>query len=773
METLGLNHFLSGVIAAPRAGRVLEDSLFRRYHAHVRTSAEIGGAQDVRDTSIRYEVGRISGKIGAILSAAFDDTRRVEASYPTNAILAEDFLGLARKYSNFSAQFQYSSLAGVAERIARGIAVHVTIGDVTSNLLRGGASLVVSALGTHDGPVNSLVSSVFIPRLVNTVLTGDVFSILANAVAGEGASTVTDIVEVDPATRQPIVPEVGVDGFLKAANEALRIIGANMIQSDQGLLFSFAVTKGIHSVVSVVSHTDEGGIVRDLLRCGRFSVPFGGIHYALEPYTGLPGLYGNNILQGGAFVDAIALTTAAVVAHADPGEFVNGQWFPTTYSGTGAGDPIVRPGATQDGTAAMSARIRAQLLADIGKFYLKYIPALGQVFGTTGSIDLTLTVATGMARHLGPDPRHLRYPSVSPWFWIEPTSLIPDDFLGSLAELNGSGSFGGKNSCKTKAAWEGLDLLGERDTTFSGYCAKFTSARRSWFLAHWNGHPDNGLGAIRVRQLDPNGIVHPGKGENGNEIRDRVEDNVPLSDYLWVRGQSPFCAPGEFMNLGLTMGFMVTHISFDEDGIPTPEHVPMAREFLDTLVKIEVGRPLGLAIGKSNSPDASARRARTRATIELGAASRRSRAFGSAAVGEMPTLTTAPRPHTFAPSPDADTTEQGGITKRTHGSVQAGSGASGALRRPDGAPVRAVGHSDAVRFPTIAPPAPQRTTPGPKATPPDQPHQTVRVVPPPPSASSDTGSVQAQPPAPAQNTTSPGPPAATPAAPGDAGLSNV
>ncbi|AAS68035.1 coat protein [Chalara elegans RNA Virus 1] len=718
MEATSLNHFLSGVIAAPKGGRLAEDSAFRRYRAHVRTTATIGGNTDARNAFIRYEVGRSSGKRGQLLAAPPDDSRRIEASYPTNAVLAEDFLGLAKKYSNFSAQFQFSSLAAVAERLAKGLAVHATVADVDSVALRGGAPLIVAGLGTYDGPINSLISSVFIPRLVNNVLTGDVFSVLANAIAGEGASIATDIAEIDPSTRQPVIPEVDGDGFAKAATEALRIVGANMAQSDQGLLFSLAVTRGIHSVVSWLPTAMKAALL-GICCVWTFQCPFVGFITGSKLH-GPPSLL-STVSRSVLLCRCHCTDPAAAVAPSDPGENYNGEWFPTFYSGTKGGDPTVRPGGDCPGNSETSGRIRSQLLADCEKFFRNYIPALGRIFGLTGSPNLAVTVAVGMSRFLHADPRHLRYASVAPWYWIEPTSLLPSDFLGSVAEMNGSGSFGGKDSTKTKLAWEDIELAGDRDTTFSAYRAKFLSPRRAWFMAHWNGHPDNGLGCIRLRQADPNGFIHPGRGTSGADLRDRLEDDAPISDYLWDRGQSPFCAPGELLNLGSTIGFLVRHVTFDDDGIPTTEHVPTSREFLDTTVTIEVGRPLSISIGKSNCPDSKARRARTRATIELGAASRRARAFGSAAVAEMPTLSTAPRALTFAPSRLMVKDTGGGAGSSRHGADSGGSGADDAARKADGVPVRATAHNQPVRFPTLAnPTGPTRSSAAPAAAARDQ-----------------------------------------------------
>ncbi|RKF58426.1 Major capsid protein [Golovinomyces cichoracearum] len=69
---------------------------------------------------ILYEVGRRYATVGAGLIPRSRNVIRADASYKTNAVLLEDFVGLAQKYSHFSANFEYSSLVGVVERIGLG-----------------------------------------------------------------------------------------------------------------------------------------------------------------------------------------------------------------------------------------------------------------------------------------------------------------------------------------------------------------------------------------------------------------------------------------------------------------------------------------------------------------------------------------------------------------------------------------------------------------------------------------------------------------------------
>lgn len=703
-------NFLAGVIANPMGGVLPNDNSFRRYRTTVRSSAVVGGVREARILPIISEVGRATNTVGQAMSSNHQARWRVNCSYPTNSVVAEDFSGFARKYSNFAATFEYSSLAGVAERLAKAIACVGTIGDMDSGDIRGNAPLHLSALGTHDGPVTSMNNSVFIPRLVSSLPSPDVFSVLVNAIAGEGGMVVTDVLELDAVTRQPIIPVAQGHSLVSACVDALRIVGTNMAASDQGPLFAYAVTKGIHHVVSVVGHTDEGGTLREVLRAGNFDVPFGGIHYGLEEYTGLPALHYNNDRAVAAYCDAIALTTAGVVAHCDPGMTYDGRLFPYLCIGTESGSPITRPGDSTTPEDAMAARNRAQLLSSAPKFISQYAMALAKIFGCLGSTELVERHFCAAINYLPPLPRHLRYATVTPYFWIEPTGLIPHDFLGTPAELAQFGSYGGKGVTRAKSAWESITCVSPPDPTFSSYIVDMTTPRRSWFLLHWHGHPQDGLSALKVRQMDPNLIIQPGSFDPHQQVRDRVEADCSIDQYLWVRGQSPFCAPGEMMNLGGTVGIFLRHSTYDDDGLPHIEHLPAAHEMLDLVVEIHVGHPTGISIANSNWGDAGVRRSRTRASNELQAVARRVKLFGRTDVLEMATSYTAPRGQRRDLEADADVGGGQPNTRYRNLPVRGTGHTVPRDREGDGTPLTATPHHQPVRAPQL-PRQPQQAVP--------------------------------------------------------------
>jgi len=651
-------HFLSGLLARPRTGRPADHTTFRKYRSAVQTGATIGALRDTRYGTITYEIGSRYHGVERALAPPAEDYVSFDGSYHTSHHVCDDFVGFARKYSNFSADFSRSSLGGLVERLGRGLAAWTFFNDVDSDALTAGRPIRITALGAQLTPINSLTTSIFVPRLVDSTLHPDVFSVIIAAAASLDVDVVTDMLEVDINDNRAVVPTVDAAGFPRAVVDALRLLGANMAAHDQGPLFSLCLTRGLHGVATVVGHTDEGGVTRSILRRGVVGSPFGGIHCGLETYSGLPALSSNSTVEVAAFIDAILLSTSALVAHCDPGLLVDGVWFPTVYQGSGGTDPELRPGEHQTADPAAGVRNYRNIQADYQKFSRLYLPGLAKIFALPGDTAVPERVMCGSARDLPQTDRHLVYPSISPYFWIEPTSLIPASFLSSPAETEGFASKGGGSSESTVPAWDQIVQTAGTDVSFSSYVVSMRSARSSNFLCHWNGHPLNGLGCVTVRQLDPSAIIQPGPDAINPQIRDRVEAESPLSSYLWTRGQSFLCVPGEFINLQTTMGIHVRHVTFDDTGLPTEEHVPHVREFASASIHFSIGKPLGIAAGASNGEASDARRARTKATRALAAARARTRLYGSAAQPEMLVQTTAPSLPSRGPPP-APTLPQG------------------------------------------------------------------------------------------------------------------
>ncbi|AAD11602.1 coat protein [Sphaeropsis sapinea RNA virus 2] len=627
---------LVGTLADPQGGGLAADNQFRRYRAALRIRAPDRGNYLTSTRSIFYEVGRRYGSGGDALAPPPEAAMRIDCSVPINPAEAANFEGLARRFSNFSPQWEMMDLAAIAERLAKGVAAASVYGQgLDTQALRAGQPIRVVALGTLDSPQTASTASVFIPRTVDAVSNDHVFAVLCAAANGAGAAVTTDVLRLDANTNQPIVPAVTGAAFTTACVEALRMVGANMEASGAGDVFAYAVTRAIHSIVSVVAHTDEGGIMRGLLRHDAFRVPYGGINQALRQYPGLPPLASVAQSAVSAWVDAIALKTAAVVAHCDPLVPGAGGLFPTVF--VSRGDVPAAPGTAEgDITDAQALSVARQMAADLGRFAPMYMRALTMIFGLrSNSAIAEQHFCTAGARYLDQDghriDRHLRHGTVAPYFWVEPTSLIPHDFLGTAAE---AADYAAKCSpmggVRSQPLFEEHRILGHGATAnHMSLAFKMRSARTSAFVAAYAASPSV-LGNFRLYQFDSASVVLPGdQGPTNGTVADKHAAADPLSSYLWVRGQSAIPAPAEFMNTQSAYGAKVRLIKWDDDWDATRTDAPDEMDFQGS-IDWAVTVPTGLAIGASNAPDRAAKRARTRAATALAQVLQQMRGAGPA-----------------------------------------------------------------------------------------------------------------------------------------------
>ncbi|AZT88628.1 coat protein [Aspergillus homomorphus totivirus 1] len=651
---------LTGTLADPVGGLIANNDTYRRYRAGVYMLVPDHGTPASKARSIFYEVGRRHGRARDLLAQHPEAAIPIDCSVDINPAEASSFEGLARRYSNFSPQWLKMDLAAMVERLAKGVTAYSVFGGVDTGALRGGQPVRVVALGTLDSPQTASINSVFIPRTVDTVGNDHVFAVLVAAANGEGASVTTDVVRLDANTNQPIIPAVAGAAFATACVEALRVLGANMEASGAGDLFAYALTRGVHAGVSVVSHTDEGGFMRNLLRHDRFRVPYGGINQGLRHYPALPALASTAPSSIAAWVDAIALKTAAAVGHCDPLVPGDGGWYPSVF--TSREGAILPPGSVgEDATDADARAIGRQIASDLGRFAPLYTRALTTLFGlSTNSGVAESHFCTAGARALeqageGNVDRHLRYKTVAPYFWIEPTSLIERDAFGTLAESEGYGAKVTPGDRATYPCFERFKLLATGSSaSYATIAFKMRTARTSAIVSAFAAAPAP-LADLVPYQFDSSSIALPGdQGPTNGDVPTKHAAADPLSSYLWTRGQSCFPAPAEFMNIQGNYGARLKLLDFSEDPFDaTVSDMSNTDDLANADVEFRVSVPAGLDSGASNAADRQAKRARSRAAQALAQAIVRSRATGLAV---SPTMEVSDVPPSFdEPSPTAST----------------------------------------------------------------------------------------------------------------------
>jgi hypothetical protein len=654
---------LCGAVSRPLASR-LDDKTYRRYVSTLTSEADFGTYIDSSARPILFEVGRLPKTAAHALEGRRDSLLSVgpDTSYSVPTSLSDDFDGCARRFTNFTATFGLANLAPIVERLGKALAISADL-EITSVDLRGGLALNVGGLDSRAHPVSASSTSVFIPRLTDTVMAPDVFSVIANAACGEGALVVTDVVEVDSGSRAPLVPSVGSGSIVRAILDALRLLGSNMVACDQGGLFAYALTRGIHQVATVVGHTDEGGFIRDVLRQGHFGTPFGGVHYRLQPLTTIPAVTSDSWHQHVAIVDSIALTTAAAVAHSDPGFEMAGQWYPTTVDGSAPGEAIAPAGESYPGVGTNKMRNHAALTAPLAVFATEYVRALSAIFGIPPGVSNAASHMSAVFSRMPPS-RHLEHPSVSPFFWIEPTSLLPTRFLGSRAELSGCASLAYRGEGHNVPFFRDCEIATDGGLSQSDVICSLPTPRSSGLIQHLLGHRLDGLAHVIPVQLDSSQIMHAGSYPPKQHVRDRLDASRPVSDYLWVRGQSPLSAPGELLNFSPDVGLLINHGSVDPDTFHYERnHVPAQHVLSTGKVTFRASAPEGVPAGPLTAQPSLVRKARSRASVGLKGALAKAEMLGRADVSRLRVSHSSPRrgggvPPATSPPPPAVSSSQ-------------------------------------------------------------------------------------------------------------------
>lgn len=338
-------------------------------------------------------------------------------------------------------------------------------------------------------------------------------------------------------------------------------------------VFSIAFTSGLHSVATVVAHSDEGGCIRDVLRNMNFCKPYGAIPPLRVPVNTMTVAYGNSVADLQTYVDGLLLSSAATVAHSDPMIKYQEKYYPTFISSARA----------SSGSPDLAQEMLESLNDIIQPFSALYSANLSKLYGlnsfkTPSCLQSLFSCACSLLSSRPKSAlRHFNYETMVPYFWVEPTCLLSPNCYGSLAEEYGSGSLGDFNSDTYIRLFEDIEEFGSTHDMMDA-CVKFTSLRKSGLMLWLGGHKLDGCAQIVPVQIGVNDIINTRK-PNTKELVEGLERGDSIDKYMWTRGQSALPHPGEFLNIAGLIGVRFTRIpSFSPDYKKTA--LPNFRELL-------------------------------------------------------------------------------------------------------------------------------------------------------------------------------------------------
>lgn len=619
---------LSALVSASTADHLGTQDVYRRYTASVVSKTKLQSSTSVAATQILYEVGpRFVGDVDwkTALSSLPEPEKRIHQVIATNDVVKAELTDRHKKFTNFSGRFDYTDLSAVAKVLAKGLAKFTLTGTLTAAELLGGAAVSVRSLNARADPVGAGEGCVFIPRSTAVDASPGAFTALTCAVCNAGGSVFTDMVEVDENNRS--VLNAPSDAHLAmGCVYGMRILLSMYDDMGAGPTIAYAIVAGVHNILSVVGHTDEGGLIRDALRAADFARPFGGIYTSeVRNFVGLPMPDATSLPSFQSLVDSIAIGSAGCVALADPTVEYEGRRYPTVY--TYRGSIFEEPGMEAKSAITTRTDLASQIANGSAAFATNFIGLLGKLFCLKGDGDVAVDhiqlglqfIADSCRESLAGGKkymnRHLDMVSLAPYFWVEPTSLFSAGFCTTEAAASGFGPVAHYDKVAVDGLFEQTRLVGVNGPTYD-VIVSWRSARTNALIRHLNMSKDDGLANLVPKQFSSARFHMTSVNDGVAALRSNGAD---VKAYMWGRGQSPFPAPAEMIYLGQGIGCGAVNLRVSPTDIFEVQrtHFPAPLDLENSTVTVSVGRPVSIGIGKMMQFTRPVSRCRTQASRAL------------------------------------------------------------------------------------------------------------------------------------------------------------
>lgn len=489
-------------------------------------------------------------------------------------------------------------------------------------------------------------NAVFISQMVSSRPASGAYWALTAAAAACGVVVATDRAIMSGADTPRFYSRSGIQ-LWQDILDALRILAELYDRASAGEVYAYAFFKGLHTVNTVVAHSDEGGLMRDVFRECHLPKPYGGLPPDSPYHSGMPTLAATSSYASLAqIVDSYCLRSAASLANCAPlMQIPAGGGRPMVVEGTLPEDAVrdlPEPPASDQAAhtaweramariAVLRAKhvdsVRAPLLDAFGTLAETYVPALACLLGFAPSCERVTLCRAWVQCSLDsvlaePNNRHLTKNSIlCPFFWIEPTTVLPANCFGTAAEREGWGSYGCGLDIRQEPMLPAAEVVDQPRFGWQFYEMDFEGARKSPWLLALSGHHEDGVAQMHFKRLDPEQLMFCGglAGREGPVAAFMQKRSV--GDYQWIRGQSALPHPSEFSHLGSRVVVAVRH--FDESRDRWISAMPSQNEIGSATVTYTFTNPTGVRSGQQCGEGIREGRYRTRGEQAFSAMCRR------------------------------------------------------------------------------------------------------------------------------------------------------
>ncbi len=193
------------------------------------------------------------------------------------------------------------------------------------------------------------------------------------------------------------------------------------------------------------------------------------------------------------FIDSILLSSAGLVSCTDPLVEFKGRKFSTTYTSI-RGAHAQNSGLNIEGTAEDAVELGVQLSNSCSDFASLYIKSLRRMFKfSEGGEKSTILHFIACARSVRfSDNRHLKFKSIAPWYWIEPTGTVYAESTDTPACSEGFGPLCSPNCPGRISMFSSCEVV-ESSAYGTGVVVDWCSARKHGMIIHSLMHKEEGL----------------------------------------------------------------------------------------------------------------------------------------------------------------------------------------------------------------------------------------------------------------------------------------
>jgi hypothetical protein len=588
-----VTNYLTGIVTHSTHVKLGENTS-RKYHNQNVVSSIVGGNRQSSVIASVYEVRARSFEKGSKNVLDYDEnTVRLRLATEHAAFTAEEFASSAKKNHRFGGDFRFFDYCMIIERLAGCIAYFTIHQELPSKVLRGGVPINVKALVSLTPDVIASTNTLFVTRMADTQIQPNRFYALAAAASACGTTVVTDMVTTDEQFFVVLNRVENID-LVIACIDVLAMLAGQYEKADMMSTFMYALTRGLHRVATVIAHSNEGGLFRDVMRVNGFSTPYGGVDTSLKSIN-LPRPVQANVACITQWVDTLLLVTGGIVAACDPLIEKGNRLYPTVL--TAISSPLNTYGgakrhhSVEERNVEQWAKEHAVKIRDYsGDFCSLYDKALGTICG--GS-----SVGEGVIKHMvacfgnleQTSMHHLKYESIAPFYFIEPTGLckLPATFSSAVRE-----GYAQLATFTSRGYVQYIPSINSMYTssTFSTCTSSYRTARTAGFILAHQLAKNDGLANVNIAGADPALFALSGNATCSDDIRQRMESKLTFDAYLWGRGHSAFPHPAELMYFGGGIKLKLRHSTIDEENWEHESTVLPSCDELGQSVEIETGR---------------------------------------------------------------------------------------------------------------------------------------------------------------------------------------